>query len=133
MLYKVKYRTTNANNERITLNMIVEAVSLTDIEAKVSNEERGKEYEIISVGRLGGEFSKRNGSEVGTDGVFSVSYVVTTIDEVSAKEKKSRSTVYFLADDLDEAAEYFDEYSAPFVSDIERVGISKTSFHGLID
>lgn len=76
-----------------------------------------RDYEILSATQysadyIGDRFSEKH---------FEFVYALTTIDEVTAKEKKVKSKVVVSADTFDQAKEIYDKWQKETVSDVELV------------
>lgn len=122
---KVKY-TQKGGNEKCEAYMI-EAISLTDIETKITKEILFlNDIQFLSIKREKGEMICDDVVDYIDDKFFKVEYQIVTIDEVTAKETKQKAVVYFNGKDVDEIREKFESYSAQFVSDTEIVTIKQT-------
>lgn len=122
---KVKY-TRKGGNEKCEAYMI-EAISLTDIETKITKEFLFlNDIQFLSIKREKGEMICDDVVDYIDDKFFKVEYQIVTIDEVTAKETKQKAVVYFNGKDVDEIREKFESYSAQFVSDTEIVTIKQT-------
>lgn len=122
---KVKY-TQKGGNEKCEAYMI-EAISLTDIETKITKEFLFlNDIQFLSIKREKGEMICDDVVDYIDDKFFKVEYQIVTIDEVTAKETKQKAVVYFNGKDVDEIREKFESYSAQFVSDTEIVTIKQT-------
>lgn len=122
---KVKY-TRKGGNEKCEAYMI-EAISLTDIETKITKEILFlNDIQFLSIKREKGEMICDDVVDYIDDKFFKVEYQIVTIDEVTAKETKQKAVVYFNGKDVDEIREKFESYSAQFVSDTEIVTIKQT-------
>lgn len=122
---KVKY-TKKGGNEKCEAYMI-EAISLTDIETKITKEFLFlNDIQFLSIKREKGEMICDDVVDYIDDKFFKVEYQIVTIDEVTAKETKQKAVVYFNGKDVDEIREKFESYSAQFVSDTEIVTIKQT-------
>lgn len=127
MMYQVKVKyTQKGGNEKCEAYMI-EAISLTDIETKITKEFLFlNDIQFLSIKREKGEMICDDVVDYIDDKFFKVEYQIVTIDEVTAKETKQKAVVYFNGKDVDEIREKFESYSAQFVSDTEIVTIKQT-------
>lgn len=127
MMYQVKVKyTQKGGNEKFEAYMI-EAISLTDIETKITKEILFlNDIQFLSIKREKGEMICDDVVDYIDDKFFKVEYQIVTIDEVTAKETKQKAVVYFNGKDVDEIMEKFESYSAQFESDTEIVTIKQT-------
>lgn len=126
---KVRYEKVMENGlqKKVTEPYLVEALSFTEAEARITNE---------VTPYISGEFSvnaikKTNLSEIfwNEDGDywFKVKVNFITIDEKSGAEKKKASYIMVQAKDLRDASKVFDEGMKSTMSDYQIANIKETS------
>lgn len=128
MMYQVKFKyTTQGDGKEKCEVYMIEAISLTDIETKITKEILFlDDIQILSVKKEKGEMICDDVVDYIDDKFFKVEYQIFTINEVTAKETKQKAVVYFNGKDVDDIRKKFEAYSAQFVSDTEIVTIKQT-------
>ncbi len=108
---KVKYTKTleSGREQNVTENYLLDAVSFTDAEARITRQMREMvkgEFSITDIkkSRIAETFSYENG-----EWWFRATINLVTIDEEAGKEKKIRSNYLVMADDIQEALTRLDE------------------------
>lgn len=109
---KVKYMSTteSGNQQMVTENFLLDAVSYTDAEARIIKQMqqmvKGGEFSIVDVkkSRIAEVFPYDNG-----EWWFKATINLVTVDEEAGKEKKIKAQYLIMADDIKEALARLDE------------------------
>lgn len=108
--------------KRVNVQVLADTLIINEAAQIAQFEYKNEECEVVSVAKTSSMVSVTDNG----DKFYHIKYSITTIDEVSAKEKKQKAVVYFNGKDVDEIREKFESYSAQFVSDTEIVTIKQT-------
>lgn len=118
----------NGSIKRVSEKYLCDALSLTEAEARVT--EKMQPY-------ISGEFCATSAKEtkiaetcgdVGCGKFFLAKVAFITIDEKSAKEKRTISQVLVGAENFDEAYKAFNEYMRDSISDYTLVSLAETKY-----
>lgn len=125
---KVRYEKTqdNGRTKRVTESYLVDAMSFTEAEARITSEMRpyiSGDFTIPAV-------KKTNIAEIfydeGCDKWWSVKYNIVTLDEKSAKERKTAVYVMVQANDQQGATDRFNEGMKGTMADYEIEKVAET-------
>lgn len=118
----------NGDEKRVSEKYLVDALSLTEAEARVT--EKMQPY-------ISGEFYATSAKEtaiaetcgdIGCGKFFLAKVAFITIDEKTAKEKRSISQMLVGAENFDEAYKAFNEYMRDTLVDYTLVSLSETKY-----
>ncbi len=126
----LKYDKTQENGalKKVTEKYIVDALSLTEAEAKVT--EKMQPY-------ISGDFFATSAKEtkitetcgdVGCGKFYLAKIAFITIDERTAKEKRTTSQILIGAESFDEAYKTLNEFMKPTLSDWELQSLAETKY-----
>lgn len=129
-MHKIKITYNTVDGKHVNDNLLcVGAVSFKEIEERVFD--RYGNYEdlrIVSIGETKGEIYGVIDADFDQP-IYKLTYQYTTIDEVSAKERKTSGVLYVQSEDVD-VKDKFDEYCKGSASDMEILSIQKS---GIVD
>ncbi|MCD8266889.1 MAG: DUF4494 domain-containing protein [Prevotellaceae bacterium] len=128
---KVRYEKTLENGlaKRVTEPYIVEALSFTEAEARLTEETApfagGGEYEISDIrkARLSDLVESQDGND---DRWFRAKVAFLSLDEKSGQEKRTTHTMLVKAQDLRVAVKNLDAYMAGSMADYLITGLAET-------
>lgn len=109
----------SGRESKVTDQVIFEAVSFTDAEAKVTEAFPGGQIKAIKLSKVIdviGEGEK----------YFKAVIALTTIDEVKGKEKQIKESVLFGADDIESAKVEINKFMADILVPVELKSITET-------
>lgn len=125
-MYIVKLNVSRINGKgetkRVNVQVLADTLIINEAAQIAQFEYKNEECEVVSVAKTSSMVSVTDNG----DKFYHIKYSITTIDEVSAKEKKQIMGVYLDADNIDQAKERFKEFCDGSVSDITIVSIKET-------
>lgn len=127
----VRYQKTteNGQNKFVTEKFLLDAVSFTEAEKRITEEMR--QYSNLDIGVISEKIT--NISEVVTtedaaDKFYKVKMNIITVDENSGRERKTPQIIIIQAASVDDARKRFDTYIKGGLTDVTLEAVSETKY-----